>query len=240
MQKNLDIKKHLIIALDLPTMEEALQTADELKDSVEYLKVGKQLFTAAGPELIRKLIKRGFKIFLDLKFHDIPNTVSSAAIEAAKLGVNMFNIHISGGRDMINQTVDNLTDYCSRNKIKRPLAIGVTVLTSLDDNNLHELGIGNNVEAQVKLLAKFGKDCGLDGVVASAREIKTIREVCGMDFKIITPGIRPAWAAKGDQKRVVTPEQAIASGADYIVIGRPVTRAKNKTEAVSKLLEKDL
>jgi orotidine-5'-phosphate decarboxylase len=240
MGNKIDIKKHLILALDLPNRQGALGVARELKGEVEYLKIGKQMFTASGPQLIRELKEMGFKIFLDLKFHDIPNTVASAAIEVARLGVDMFNVHVSGGKEMIIKTVESLTDYCESNNIKKPLVIGVTVLTSLDDEDLKDLGINNTVEDQVALLSKVAKDYGLDGVVASAKEIALVRGICGRDFKLVTPGIRPIWAAKNDQKRIGTPEKAIEAGADYIVVGRPITQAADKVRAVRRLLEKDL
>lgn len=233
---NSDIKKHLIVALDLPTADEALKTASELKGLVNYMKVGKQLFTAAGPDFIERLHDEGFKVFLDMKFHDIPNTVGAASVEAAKLGVFMFNMHTSGGIEMMKTAAERVRDFSEKNGVHRPLLIGVTVLTSLGNEDLHKIGITNDVRAQVQLLSRLAKDSGLDGVVASAQEIKMIKEECGQDFIIVTPGIRPAGSPPDDQKRTMTAAEALNEGADYIVVGRPVTGAKDKAEAVRTLL----
>jgi len=234
---DLNIKKHLIVAMDVSTEEEALKIATEIEGSAEYLKIGKQLFTKAGPSLVKKLKDKGFKIFLDLKFHDIPNTVAKAAIEATRLGVDMFNIHASGGSVMMETTVKEVTRFCVDQEIARPAILGVTVLTSMSDEDLSELGCGNSVQKQVELLGRLSKRSGLDGVVASAKEVELIRKVCGNKFVIVTPGVRPAWAASDDQKRVVTPKQAITNGSDYIVIGRPILKAESKKEAIEKLLD---
>lgn len=233
---NSDINKHLIVALDLPTAEEALKTASELKGLVEYMKIGKQLFTAAGPEFVKKLRDEGFKVFLDMKFHDIPNTVGAASVEAAKLGVFMFNMHTSGGVEMMKTAAERVRDYSEKNGIVKPLLIGVTVLTSLGNDDLHKIGITNDVRAQVRLLSRLAKDSGLDGVVASAQEIKMIKEECSSDFVIVTPGIRPAGSSQDDQKRTMTAAEALNEGADYIVVGRPITGAKDKKDAVRTLL----
>jgi orotidine-5'-phosphate decarboxylase len=237
LNKELNIRNHLIVALDFPTAHEALQTAVELRGLVDYLKVGKQLFTAAGPELVRKLISMDFKIFLDLKFHDIPNTAAAAAVEAVKLGVSIFNVHISGGRKMMQETVRQVESFTKESNKEKPLIIGVTVLTSLDDNDMQDLGISRSVMEQVEFLSRLGKEAGLDGVVSSAKEIPIIRRTCGDDFKIITPGIRPARAATDDQKRVVTPADALKMGADFLVIGRPITKAVDKADAVNRIMD---
>jgi orotidine-5'-phosphate decarboxylase len=235
--QDIDIKKHLIVPLDFPSAVEAMDTVKELEGVVDYLKVGKQLFTAAGPDFVRELLKMGFKVFLDLKFHDIPNTVASAGIEAARLGVDMFNIHVSGGRAMMETTAEKVKSFCEENSIPRPIILGVTVLTSLSSEDLNEIGYRNSAQEQVRLFCKLAKASGLDGVVASAGEVKIVKEECGKDFITVTPGIRPLWAAADDQKRIVTPRKAIEAGSDYIVVGRPVTRAKDKKEAVRRLLE---
>jgi orotidine-5'-phosphate decarboxylase len=233
---NSDIKKHLIVALDLPTAEEALETADELKGLVDYLKIGKQLFTAAGRDLVLKLQAKGFRIFLDLKFHDIPNTVGAASVEAAKLGVFMFNVHASGGFEMMKFAMERVRDYAEKSGKTKPLIIGVTVLTSLGDEDLKKIGVKNDVRRQVELLSRLAKDAGLNGVVASAHEIKAIKEICGNDFVIVTPGIRPAGITQDDQKRTMTAAEALREGADYIVVGRPITGAQDKARAVETLL----
>ncbi len=233
----IDIKKHLIVAMDFPSAADAFNIAEELKGSVDYLKIGKQLFTAEGPSLVRQLKDEGFKIFLDLKFHDIPNTVASAGVEVMKLGVDMFNVHVSGGSEMMKTTAARLAEEAGVTGKSTPKIIGVTVLTSLNDDNLKELGYTGRVDEQVKLFAQLAKKSDLNGVVASAREIELIREACGPEFLIVTPGIRPKWAAKDDQKRVVTPLDAIKKGADYIVVGRAITKSHNRKEAVERLLE---
>jgi orotidine-5'-phosphate decarboxylase len=229
-------KNRLIVALDVPTVDEALRIAGEIKGSVNSLKIGKQIFTAAGCELIKKLQEDGFRIFLDLKFHDIPNTVASAGIEATKLGVFMFNVHTSGGYDMMKTTVEKVHDFSEKNHSPCPFIIGVTVLTSLGDQDLKVMGFKNNVRDQVRLLASLAKKAGLDGVVASAQEIKLIKEVCGQDFIVVTPGIRPTGSPPDDQKRTVTASEAFAAGADYIVVGRPITSASDKVKAVRDLI----
>jgi orotidine-5'-phosphate decarboxylase len=234
---DINIREHLIVALDLPDADSALAAVSELRGAVDYIKVGKQLFTAEGPELIRKLNDLGFKIFLDLKFHDIPNTVASAGIEAAKLGVEMFNLHVTGGSEMMKTTVGRVKEYCGGAEVKAPLILGVTVLTSLNDEDMKQLGYHDDVKGQVRRFARMAKEAGLDGVVASAKEISLIREECSSGFKIVTPGIRPKWAAVDDQKRVITPRDAISGGADYIVVGRPVMKADDRKKAVNRLLE---
>jgi orotidine-5'-phosphate decarboxylase len=233
----MDIKDHLIVALDLPTAGEAMRVARELKGHVKYVKVGKQLFTAVGPEIVRELQSTGFEVFLDLKFHDIPNTVASAAVEVARLGVKMFNVHISGGPEMLSKTMEALEEFSKREKVTRPIVLGVTVLTSLSDEDLQILGYKYKINELVAIFSKMAKKSGLDGVVASAREVHIIRENCGDDFIIVTPGIRPVWAERNDQKRVITPKEAITNGSNYIVVGRPIIQAKNKEEAVKRLLE---
>lgn len=233
---NINLKKHLIIALDLPTAEEALKTAAELKGSVDHVKIGKQLFTSSGGSIVKTLEEDGFKVFLDLKYHDIPNTVASAGVEAAKLGVFMFNIHASGGFEMMKTTVERVRDYAAKQGIPCPLIIGVTVLTSLGDKDLEEIGFRNNAKEQVKILASLAKKAGLDGVVASPLEIKMIKEICGNGFIVVTPGIRAAGSPADDQKRTMTAGEAIAAGADFIVVGRPVTGASDKKKAVNDLL----
>lgn len=231
-----NIKDRLIVALDVPSTEEALRIAKELKGRVNYLKIGKQIFTSAGPELIRNLQNDGFKIFLDLKFHDIPNTVAAAGVEAAKLGVFMFNVHTSGGYEMMKSTVEKVHDFAEKNRLPGPLIIGVTVLTSLSDLDLETLGYRNSVRRQVSILATLAKKASLDGVVASPQEIQLIKEECGEDFIVVSPGIRPAGSPKDDQKRTMTAEEAFSAGADFIVVGRPITAAVDKAKAVNDLI----
>lgn len=231
------VKDKIIVALDVPTKEEALAIVDELGDKVGAYKIGMQLYNACGPEIIEEVAKRKGRIFLDLKFHDIPNTVASAARVAANLGVYMFNVHACGGSTMMKAAADALKEEAAKLGVERPLLIAVTVLTSMNEEELQgEVGISRSLNEQVAAMAKLAKDCGLDGVVASAKEIKLIREACGDDFLIVTPGIRPRDAAADDQKRIKTPGEAVADGADYLVIGRPITKAADRTAAVANIV----
>ncbi|SMC23555.1 orotidine-5'-phosphate decarboxylase [Andreprevotia lacus DSM 23236] len=209
----------IVVALDYPDAASALAFAARVTPDQCRLKVGKELFTVAGPQLVEALIARGFDVFLDLKFHDIPNTVAQACKMAAGLGVWMVNVHASGGRKMMETTRDVLEGLP-----QRPLLIAVTVLTSMDAAQLAEIGLPEPA-VQVERLARLTRDCGLDGVVCSAQEAAMLKAACGRDFKLVTPGIRPADAALDDQSRVMTPQAAIAAGSDYLVIGRPITQS---------------
>jgi len=233
-----DNREKLIIALDVESAGEALSLVRELDPYVGAFKVGLQLFTAEGPSLIRKLVDAGARIFLDLKFHDIPNTVAKASVEAARLGVWMFNLHASGGSDMMRVAATEVAEVCDRESLTRPKMIAVTVLTSSDESTLKEVGVANETQKQVVNLASLAAECGLDGVVASPREITVIRKgIDRSDFLIVTPGIRPVFATKDDQKRVMTPADALREGASYLVVGRPVTAARDRVEAVEKIIE---
>lgn len=237
--KNKDLlpKDRILIALDVPTSDAALQIVSELGDSVGGYKVGLQLFASAGPALVKELVGSGRKIFLDLKFHDIPNTVAMAAVEAARLGVWMFNVHAAGGREMMLRCVDDVRTVCEREGRDLPKMIAVTVLTSSDGNSLKETGIESPVEEQVVRLAKLTNECGLDGVVASPNEVLSIRNaVSNEKFLLVTPGIRPVSATKDDQKRVTTFREALANGSDYVVIGRPITGSPDRLQAVADIL----
>ena len=230
-------KERSIIALDVPTAEAAREIVAELRDEVGAFKIGLQLFTAAGPSFVRELTSAGVKIFLDLKFHDIPNTVAMASVEAARLGVWMFNVHAGGGGEMMRRTVDEVRSVCKGAGVPVPKMIAVTVLTSSDRATLFETGVGDEVADQVARLARLAADSGMDGVVASSFEVATIRDVVSSEgFLIVTPGIRPIAATSDDQKRVTTFARAIASGSDYVVIGRPVTQAVDRREAVRQML----
>ena len=226
-------KNKIIVALDYSDEKSALAMAAEVAPHVGVFKVGFELFISAGPSIISKIHSFGGKVFLDLKLHDIPNTVSKAAVSAAKMNVFMLNVHASGGLEMMKKAAADLA------KTKNPpLIIAVTVLTSMNIDTLRtDLNINSSVVSQVVHLARLAKKAGLGGVVASGQEIMQIKENCGADFKVIVPGVRPAWAEKNDQKRVVTPKGAIESGADFIVVGRPITGAKNPAEAAKKILE---
>ncbi|HEV8592157.1 MAG TPA: orotidine-5'-phosphate decarboxylase [Pyrinomonadaceae bacterium] len=233
----IDARQRIIVALDVETAHEARRLVDDLSASVGAFKIGLQLFTSAGPAFVRELTGAGVKIFLDLKFHDIPNTVANAAIEAAKLRVWMFNVHVSGGPEMIRRTADDLRAFCLKEGIDRPELIGVTVLTSSDRDMLNSVGVGHEVSDQVLRLAKLASECGLDGVVASPLETVLIRKaIPDGRFLIVTPGIRPNFATHDDQKRVNTPSEALSAGSDYLVIGRPITAAENPRNAVEQIL----
>ncbi|MFN2361899.1 MAG: orotidine-5'-phosphate decarboxylase [Marinobacter sp.] len=211
----------IIVALDFPSDQPALALVDKLDPSKCRLKVGKELFTRSGPGLVRDFQSRGFDVFLDLKFHDIPNTTSAAVAAAADLGVWMVNVHASGGEKMMTACRDRLESFGK----DRPLLIAVTVLTSMGPEDLAGIGITGSPEAQVSRLATLTRNCGLDGVVCSAQEAPALKAEQGADFKLVTPGIRPLSADKGDQQRIMTPTDAINAGSDYLVIGRPITQA---------------
>jgi orotidine-5'-phosphate decarboxylase len=198
-------------------------------------KVGKRLFVHAGPKIVRDIRKRGGEVFLDLKFHDIPETVSSAAVEAARLGVWMLNIHAAAGAEALRKTVFEVDKVCRAERLRRPKLLAVTVLTSLDDDDLESIGVSGGVRRQVIRLARLGRDAGMDGVVASAREIGWIRKECGPRFLIVTPGLRPV-SADDDQKRVATPKAAIDAGADYIVVARPIIAAPDPVRAAREII----
>ena len=217
MTQNIDPK--VIVALDFATEAQALKLVDGLDPTMCRLKVGKEMFTHMGPSFVKSLENRGFGVFLDLKFHDIPNTVARAVAAAADLGVWMVNVHASGGPRMMEAAVKALEPYGA----KRPLLTAVTVLTSMDEEQLRAVGITCPLEEQVLRLATLTRDCGLDGVVCSAREAAMLRQHLGQDFKLVTPGIRPRNAELGDQIRVVTPADAIKLGSSYLVMGRPIT-----------------
>jgi orotidine-5'-phosphate decarboxylase len=214
------IQSPIVVALDFPTQEQALAMADQLDPKLCRVKVGKELYTATGPVILEQLHKRGYDVFLDLKFHDIPNTCAKAVGVAADLGVWMVNVHASGGQKMMEAARNEL-----EKKTYKPLLIGVTVLTSMGRSDLAGIGLDIDPMEQVERLAKLTQLSGLDGVVCSAREVALIREICGKDFLTVTPGIRPEGSDIGDQKRVMTPKQAVEAGVDYMVIGRPITQS---------------
>jgi len=223
-------KTKLIVALDFDNLETALELVDKVGSSVEWYKVGKQLFTLYGPQTVKALKERGKKVFLDLKFHDIPNTVAQAVRSALTIGADMTNVHASGSEAM-------LTAAGKMAKEVNPEAIltAVTVLTSMNQNELDRIGLEVTPEEQVVRLAKLTKECGVPGVVCSALEIAPLRKACGEDFVLVVPGIRPAGSSADDQKRIMTPTQAAEAGADYIVVGRPVTKAENPSAAADAI-----
>jgi orotidine-5'-phosphate decarboxylase len=219
----------IIVALDVPTKERALELVEQFRSEISFFKIGLQLYTAEGPEIVRAVLATGAKVWLDLKLYDIPNTVARAVESAGTLGVQMLTIHLSGGSEMIRAA--------TAARQKDMLLLGVTVLTSATEQTLHEIGITGTVENQVIRLAKLGAEGGIDGVVASPREIKLLRREFGDRIKIAVQGIRPSWAEPGDQKRFMTPRDALEAGADYLGIGRPITGHAQPREALAKILD---
>lgn len=220
----------VIVALDYNDKNRALEFVDQVTPDACKLKVGKEMFTLFGPEFVKELVGRGFDVFLDLKFHDIPNTVAKACAAAAELGVWMVNVHASGGSKMMQAANEALSAYTNRPKL-----IAVTVLTSMNAEQLQGVGITTSIQAHVEHLAALTKQSGLDGVVCSAMEAKSLKAQLGKDFLLVTPGIRPTGSAAGDQSRIVTPEQAVADGVDYMVIGRPITQSENPLQTLQQI-----
>jgi orotidine-5'-phosphate decarboxylase len=227
----------LLIALDVDSVARAVETAALLHGVVGGLKVGKQLFVSEGPQIVETLTARGERVFLDLKFHDIPNTVAGAVRAATRIGTWMLNVHASGGREMMRAAIDAAGDEATRQNRERPLVIAVTVLTSIDAATLQSVGVTRPLIDQVEALAVLARESGLDGVVASAQEAARIRAACGPDFLIVTPGIRPSATKTDDQARTLTAGQAIAAGATHLVVGRPVLQASNPRTAAEQLTE---
>jgi orotidine-5'-phosphate decarboxylase len=222
-------KDKIIVALDVATKEKALELVEKLRNQISFFKIGLQLYTAEGPEVVRAVLATGAKVWLDLKLYDIPNTVARAVESASHLGVHMLTIHLSGGSEMIRAATGARANDL--------LLLGVTVLTSATEQTLHEVGIADKVDDQVLRLARLGVEADIDGIVASPHEIKRVRDEFGHKIKIAVQGIRPAWAEPGDQKRFMTPRDAIEAGADYIGIGRPITAHQNPREALTKILD---
>jgi orotidine-5'-phosphate decarboxylase len=231
-------RQKLIVALDVESADRALDLFAQLRETVGMFKIGPQLFTAAGPEIVRQIVARGGRVFLDLKFHDIPNTVAAAGVEATRLGVSIFNVHASGGVEMMKRTAEAVAEIAERERLVKPKVIAVTLLTSLDRDNLKQLGINDEPPALVARLARVAANCGLDGVVASPQEIGIIREtVAKRDFLVVTPGIRSSTDATQDQRRTLTAAEAIRAGADYLVVGRPILNAEDPLGAAGTIVE---
>ncbi|WP_396586168.1 orotidine-5'-phosphate decarboxylase [Bermanella sp. R86510] len=222
--------KPIVVALDYNRAEPALSLVDQLDPNQCRLKVGKELFTAEGPKFVEAIQNKGFEVFLDLKFHDIPNTCAKAVSAAADLGVWMVNVHASGGRRMMEAAVEALQSYKHK-----PRLIAVTVLTSMEQSDLADIGLDVEPQVQVKRLAGLAKQAGLDGAVCSAHEAEMLKQELGQSFELVTPGIRPSFAQAGDQRRVMTPEQALRAGVDYMVIGRPITQASDPLAALKQI-----
>jgi orotidine-5'-phosphate decarboxylase len=229
MNSRSDARDKIIVALDVPAKAEALDLVKQLAPEISFFKIGLQLYTVAGPEAVREILATGAKVFLDLKLHDIPNTVARAVESAASLGVQMLTIHLSGGEAMLRAAAT-----------ARPanmLILGVTVLTSLTEETLHQVGVSERINDHVLRLARLGQKAGIEGLVASPFEARTLRDEFGDNIKIVTPGVRPSWSDAGDQKRFMTPREAFDAGADYLVIGRPITAHANPRQAVVKVLD---
>lgn len=236
MNINPKIKEKIVLALDVTTIEEAKELIDELKDYVGVFKVGLQFYTGNGDELFRLMNDMNLKYFLDVKLMDIPNTVAKASENIITKGADFFNIHALGGKEMMAKCVESANLTAEKLGRDKPTVLAVTILTSISDEKLHkELNINENVSEYALKLAKLAKESGVTGVVASVFEARRIKEACGKDFKVLCPGIRPEWASKNDQQRLATPTLAINEGADYLVIGRAVTSAPNRVEAMKKI-----
>lgn len=229
-------RQRLIFALDVESLHEALRLVDCLVDEVGLFKVGKQLFLRTGPQVVRAIRERGAEVFLDLKFHDIPQVVAKAAGEATRLGARMFTVHASGSTEMMRRCVAEVNKVCRTQSVRRPQILAVTVLTSLSRADLKSVGVMDNVESQVVRLARLAKKAGVNGVVASPQETAQIRDACGRVFLIVTPGVRLERGRGDDQKRVMGPEDAILSGADYLVVGRPIRDAEDPVAAARDLV----
>ncbi|MCP4649501.1 MAG: orotidine-5'-phosphate decarboxylase [PVC group bacterium] len=233
MKKNTE----LIVALDTESLDEARSIVDKLSGVVRFFKIGSQLFTAAGPIAVEMVRNNKAEVFLDLKFHDIPNTVANAAISSIRLGISMFNVHAMGGKAMLIKTMEAVNAECEQSGVKKPIVLGVTVLTSMDRQQLNSIGVARSVKNQVGFLAKLCQKSGLDGVVCSGKEIKLLRRITNKDFILVVPGVRPKDSLLNDQKRVITPTDAVRLGADFIVVGRPIVANKDPSQAAKAILQ---
>lgn len=231
------MRDSIIVALDYPDRAEALEAAIALKGHVRWVKVGMTLFYAEGPEIVRDLRALGFKVFVDLKLHDIPHQVRGACRTLVRMGADMFTVHASGGRAMLEAAAQETAEVAAKFKIAKPAVVAVTVLTSLDDASLAEMGVDRTAAEQVAALGSLAHDAGCDGVVCSPGEAAAMRALFGADGLVVTPGVRPTWAEAGDQARVATPAEAIAAGASHLVIGRPITAATDPAAAVRRIVE---
>lgn len=236
MTQKENLAKKIIVALDVGTKKEALSLIKKL-EGVEIFKVGLKLFTAEGPPLLGEIQAMGKKVFLDLKLHDIPNTVGEAVKSAIKHGAHMMTLHAAGGREMMERAVESAAEEAKAQKTEKPLLLAVTILTSLKNEQLEEIGMVSDTISQVFRLAHLAQEAGVSGVVCSPQEIEIVKKECGRDILVVAPGIRPSWAAAQDQKRIMTPALAFQKGADYLVIGRPITSAPSPQEAFFKILD---
>lgn len=236
LRPSVSIRERLILALDVDDLERARTILKLLAGEVGMFKVGKQLFTHAGPQAVKLIHDMGGEVFLDLKFHDIPTTVAKAAVEATRLGVKMFNVHASGSLEMMRLTVREVSRVCRQESLRKPIMLAVTVLTSLNENDLKKVGVTGEVADQVVRLALLSREAGMDGVVAASHEVTVIRSACGRRFVIVCPGIRPGRTKRSDQKRVMTPAEAVRAGVDYIVVGRPIMEAKDPLSVTREII----
>ena len=231
------MKNPIIVALDVPEASAALKLAESVAPAVGAFKIGKELFVSAGPDIVKRVRDTGASVFLDLKFHDIPNTVAKAVASATRLDVQMLTVHATGGSTMLERALEGANEAAEQTGNEAPLILGVTVLTSMDESDLHEVSVNKTPESQVIHLAQMATGAGLKGLVCSPKEITPLREVLPPEVQLVTPGIRPAGSEKGDQKRVMSPAEAIEAGADWLVIGRPIYGADNPREAAEDILE---
>lgn len=231
------MNEKLIVALDVSTRDQAFELVKQLDGEVGAFKIGMQLYNSEGPDIVRDIQRIGGKVFVDLKFHDIPNTVGQTSRVMVRREAFMFTLHASGGFKMLKAAADSCADEAALLKVDKPLLLAVTVLTSISQDAFNnEIGLSGTIEQQVTKWAALAKQAGIDGVVCSPWEISAIRHACGENLLIVTPGVRPAWAAKGDQERIMTPKEAIARGASYLVVGRPITAHTNPVEAVKMIV----
>lgn len=231
-------QEKIIIALDVESSREALELFKRLRRFAGHFKIGSKLFTAAGPQVVRDIVSAGGRVFLDLKFHDIPATVAAAGAEATRLGVSIFTVHAAGGSEMMRRTAEAVSEVAERERVERPRAIGVTVLTSMENSTLKEVGVSSSTDEQVRRLARLAFESRLDGVVASPHEAALVREtVKDQNFIIVAPGVRPRDVSHDDQRRVMTPADALRAGADYLVIGRAIINAPDPELAAEKIIE---
>lgn len=229
-------RDRIFCAIDTTDLDHAVDLASKLSGVIGGAKVGKEFFAAHGPQGVREIIKVGMPVFLDVKYHDIPNTVAGAMRAVAPLGLRIVNLHATGGLEMMKRSADAARDAAARAGVEVPWVIAVTILTSLDEQDLADVGLQGPISERVVKLAELTQKAGLDGVVCSAQEIDVVRAACGPDFKLITPGIRPQWASSDDQKRIVTPKDAVARGSDVLVIGRPITKADDPVDAAKRIV----
>jgi orotidine-5'-phosphate decarboxylase len=227
------VKDKIILALDVSDQGQALDIVDRFGEQINIFKVGLELFSSVGPSVVRSIQDKGHKVFLDLKFHDIPNTVTRAALSATRMGVYMFNVHVSSGMEAMKSCSESVVETCLKENLDRPKILGVTVLTSLSPEMLrNEFGIQHSLRTHVRNLSKSARDAGLDGVIASGHEVSIIKKTCGSNFLIATPGIRPSWSPPEDQQRTMTPRDAIREGADYLVVGRSILDQPDSLKAL--------